>query len=88
MEELKIKWSTDFKLLGIYFDVTLSNMQLNYERAIENVKKELHSWKHRFLTVFGKIIVIKTMCLSKLNHIVTVVPNPNLTHLQPLESEF
>ena len=78
----------EFKLLGIYFDVTLSKMQVNYEKAIEAVKKELYSWKHRFLTVFGKITVIKTMCLLKLNHIVSVVPNPNLTFLQQLETEF
>ena len=27
VDELKIKWCNDFKLLGIHFDVTLSNMQ-------------------------------------------------------------
>ena len=63
-------------------------MQVNYERAVDAVKKELYSWKHRFLSVFGKITVIKTMCLPKLNHIVSVVPNPNLTYLQQLEAEF
>ena len=88
VDKLKIKWRTEFKLLGIYFDVTLSKMQVNYERAVNVVKKELYSWKHRFLSVFGKITVIKTMCLPKLNHIVSVVPNPNLTYLQQLETEF
>ena len=88
VEELKIKWCTEFKRLGIYFDVTLSKMQVNFENTIESVKKELHSWKYRFLTVFGKITVIKIMCLPKLIHIVMVVPNPNLTHLQQLETEL
>ena len=68
VDELKIKWRTEFKLLGIYFDVTLSKMQVNYERAVDAVKKELYSWKHRFLSVFRKITVIKTktksLCLS------------------------
>ena len=32
--------------------------------------------------------VIKTLCLPKLNHVVTVVPNPNLTYIKELESEF
>ena len=27
VDELKLKWCIDFKLLGIHFDVTLSNMQ-------------------------------------------------------------
>ena len=38
--------------------------------------------------IFGKITVIKTLCLPKLNHIVSVVPNPSLTHLKLLESEL
>ena len=59
VDDLKIKWCTEFKLLGIYFDVTLSKMQIKYEKAVESVKRELYSWKHRFLTIFGKITVIK-----------------------------
>ena len=66
----------------------LTNIQRNFEIAMEKVKKELHSWKFRFLTVFGKLTVIKTLCLPKLNHIVTVVPNPNLTYVKELEREF
>ena len=88
VEELKIKWCQEFKLLGIHFDVMLTNMQKNFDIAVENVKKELHSWKFRFLTVFGKLTVIKTLCLPKLNHIITVVPIPNLTYVNELEREF
>ena len=88
VDELKIKWCLEFKLLGIYFEFTLSKMLVNYDKAIESVRKELSSWKHRYLTIFGKITVIKTLCLPKLNHIVSVVPNPNLAHLKQLESEL
>ena len=60
-EELKIKWCTSFKLLGIHFDITLSNMQINYEKAVESVRKEINSCKYMFLMIFGKITVIKTL---------------------------
>ena len=50
--ELKIKWYTEFKLLVIYFDVIFDKMQVNYKKAVEAVKRELYSWKHRFLKVF------------------------------------
>ena len=88
VDELGVKWCLEFKLLGIYFDVTLSKMLVNYDKAIESVRKELNSRKHRFLNFFGKVTVIKTLCLPKLNHIVSVVPNPNLAHLKQLESEL
>ena len=68
VEELRIKWCNKFKLLGIHFDVTLAKMQRNFEMAIEKVKRELHSCKYRFLTVFGKLTVIRTCgAESKLN---------------------
>ena len=36
LDELKLKWCTEFMLLGVYFDVTLSKMQTNYEKAVES----------------------------------------------------
>ena len=69
VDELSIKWCIEFKLLGIHFDSTLSKMHINYDKAIDSIRKEINSWKFRFLTIFGKIIVIKTMCLSELNHV-------------------
>merc|ERR1711888_139595 len=88
VDELQVKWCVEFKLLGIHFDSTLSKMDRNYDKAIESIRKELSSWKYRYLTIFGKVTVIKTLCLPKLNHIVSVVPNPGLAQLKPLESEL
>ena len=74
--------------MGIYFDSTLSKMYINYDKAIYTIKKEINSWKFRFLTIFGKVTVMKTMCLPKLNHMASVVPNPSVAHLKLLESEL
>ena len=88
VDELKIKWCVEFKLLGIFFDSTLSKMYINYEQAIESFRREINSWKFRFLTIFRKVTVIKTMCIPLLNHITAVVPNPSCTHLRSLELEL
>ena len=61
-------------------------MHSNYDKANDSIQKVLNSWRFRYLTIFGKITVIKTLCLPKLNHIVSVVPNPSLAHLKLLES--
>ena len=63
-------------------------MYTNYDKAINSIRKEISSWKYRYLTNFGKVTVIKTFCLPKLNHVVSVVPNPSLAHLKLLESEL
>ena len=88
IKELGIKWCTEFKLLGIYFDSTLSKMHVNYEKAIESVRREINSSKFCFLTIFGKVTVIKTMFVQKLNHITVVVPSPSCTLVRALESEL
>ena len=56
---LGIKWSTEFRLLGLHFDQCLTKMDQNCRDCFEKVKKELNLWRHRFLTIFGKITVIK-----------------------------
>ena len=63
-------------------------MHVNYEKAIESVRREINSWKFCFLTIFGKVTVIKTMCIPKLNHIAVVVPSPSCTLIRALESEL
>ena len=42
VDELEIKWCVEFKLLGIHFDSTLSNMHTNYDKPIDSIQKELN----------------------------------------------
>ena len=88
IKELGIKWCTEFKLLGIHFDSALANMHVNYEKAIESVRREINSWKFQFLTIYGKVTVIKTLCLPKRNHIAVVVPSPSCMIVKALEGEL
>ena len=85
MLTLRIMWCTEFKLLGINFDQTLDLMDKNYVDCFEKVKSGLSSCKHRFLTVFGKITVIKTICLPKFTHIATVIPSLSLKRIKEIE---
>ena len=88
VNELNIKWCVEFKLLGIQFDSTLAKMYVNYDIALDAVRKEINSWKYRFLTIYGKVTVIKNLCIPKINHIVAVIPNFSIAHLKILESEL
>ena len=40
VDELRIKCCVEFKLLGISFDSTLSKMYINYDKAIDSIRKE------------------------------------------------
>ena len=73
-----LNWdSNNFSLLGITFDLNLSNIPLiNYNNAIIKIENTIASWKKRSLTPLGKITVIKSLILSQLNHLFMSIPLP------------
>ena len=83
-------WGKDtFNLLGIKFSVDLDLViNLNYDPILDNISKSINVWKKRFLTPLGKITVIKTLILSKLNHLFMSIPNPDQSVINKLQSTF
>lgn len=77
-EGIKTRWKLNwnqlsFKML-IHFHVDLSQMfEMNYKE--KNLKVEKH-WKRRILIPIEKITAIKTLLISQLNHLFTMLPNP------------
>ena len=63
-------------------------MEEHFQECFKKVKKEFNSWRHRFLTVFGKKTVIKTLCIPKFTHIATVIPNLKTGQINEIEREF
>ena len=68
-------WSKEFTLLGINFDNKLEKMDQNYFEKINDIEKLLNRWLYRHMSPYVKIVVIKSLALSKLSHIALVVPN-------------
>ena len=74
-----INWCETFvKSLGIYFsnnnDIS-KEMNWSHERFIK-IKHILDSWKQRNLTYRGKILILKTLVISKLAYTAQIVPCP------------
>lgn len=86
----KLNWNNStFYLLGIKFSVTLDEMSsLNYEPKLSEIKSISNQWKLRKLTPIGKISVIKTLILPKLNHVVLTLPNPDSYFTKTLNKEI
>ena len=86
VEQLRIKWCTKFELIGIKFDMILSEMDCNYEKGFQSMQDVMNSWKFRHLSIFNKLTVIKTLCLPKLTHIATVILNLSSTKISEIEA--
>ena len=89
-EEYKLEWNPKtFTLLGIKFSVNLHEMiSINYEEKIKEIEKLMVDWSRRILTPVGRITVIKTLALSKLNHLFSALPNPPEPIIQKLNKLF
>ena len=48
----------------------------NYDEGLRKLEVVANDWRHKYLTIFGKITIIKTFMLSRLSHIATILPTP------------
>ena len=83
--DLTLDWDKQFRLLGVDFTNNLEGMEVNFRNKVEEIRKLFNCWIHRTLTVYGKIVVIKTLALSKLSHLPLVLPDINANQLKELE---
>ena len=86
----KLDWgSTEFNLLGIDFSVELDEIVIiNYNNIIPKILALLKQWKRRILTPIGRVTVLKTLIIPKLNHLFIALPNPSIDTLKSLTKDF
>ena len=79
------------KILGVYFsyDIKLKN-EMNFLKCISSIQDVLKLWRFRNLTVEGKIVVFKTLAISKLVFLaqLCVVPNDIISELEKIQKSF
>ena len=76
-------------MLGLSLSVDLTECtEINFSKQITEICKIINNWNKRYLTPIGKITIVKTFLLSKLNHLFLSLPNPKPSILQKINSIF
>ena len=87
--DLRIKWVTEFTLLGIHFNTQMDKMHdSNYNKALGAMEKVFKVYSKRNLTTMGKVPVVNTLALPKLIHILSVLPNPSNSYMEKIRKMF
>lgn len=88
--DLGLHWeNSNFKLLGVIFPKNLNKItEINYTPKIEEIKTLLSQWSRRIITPIGKNVIIKTLALSKINHLIISLPNPDLSIIKQIQNIF
>ena len=64
-------------ILGIELCCNKSNLiKLNYEPAVKKIKMSLQMWSQRNLSLYGRIEIVKTLGISRLVYLLTLLPSP------------
>ena len=65
-------------------------MEKDFLTAISNIQNVLKIWRKRNLTLEGKIIVFKTLALSKISHLclTSVVPKQIIKEIENIQKNF
>ena len=83
--DLGLQYVKKLKVLGIYLAAKPSDMEDNFDDKISEIESLLRRWSFRNMTVFGRISLVKSLALSKLTHVVQVIPNPKTGKMKQLQ---
>ena len=88
----KLDWSEEpVKYLGIYLTKNkYQSEQLNWFAKLEKVRSILKFWKMRNLTIYGKVVILKSLIISQFVYVSSVLPFPRkiITELNKLIYNF
>ena len=75
---LSLKWCKSVKALGVHFSYDREvSFQKNFYDKITEIKKQIHQWSWRGLSLFGKVSVIKSLLLPKLVYKFSILSPPS-----------
>ena len=73
-----MKWTrSPIKILGVHFSYDdKGNNELNFNQKLKVLQTKLDMWSSRDLTLFGKVMLIKTLAISQLIYSASNLPVP------------
>ena len=64
-------------MLGINFSTDLNKIaEINFENKPYETRKIINRWMKRIITPLGRLAIIKSLLISKLNYLFLLLPNP------------
>ena len=77
------------RYLGIDFCIDLEKLpDFNYDRIFDKLKRQMISWSKRNISVFGRVVLVKSLLVSQFNHLFMSIPNPSEHLLKAINVSF
>lgn len=88
-EDIGLRWTREpIEILGLLIssDPQLDMIQTNYLNKIDKLQQRLNPWLQRGLTPYGKILLVKSVALSQLTYVMSVLPEPRADLVKRIEN--
>ena len=87
--KFRLKWTAEFDVLGIKYNINkmATITDDNISAKISDIKKKLVR-STRSLTPYGKVVIIRSLLMSKITHILLSLPTPSDKAISQLEQLF
>ena len=72
-----MEWTNTFTILGFDIDSKLERLDKNNDRILDKIISIIKKWKPYNLSLRGRLTIAKTMLISQITYISTVL-TPNL----------
>ncbi len=79
LPESRMRWTTGpITSLGVKLcHRTEDLIKLNYSKAMTKITNNIKIWSKRYLTLYGKIVVLNTFIISQFVYMMSVLPGPS-----------
>ena len=83
-------WADDFEILRIQYNMKRLHeiTDLNIQRKMGEIQKLIRIWSTRNLIPYGKVIIIKSLLISKVTHMLLSLPSPSVLCIKELNRNF
>ena len=75
--QVGLQWCEEMKILGITFDNGLHKLADAYIDKMREIKREIAKWRFRNITLQGKVVIIKSLLISKICYLFMSIPYPS-----------
>ena len=76
---LNLKWEKEkiYALGSWFYKDSQSSITHTFQSKLQMIAKIINIWSHRNLTWIGKIVIIKSLCISKINYAISTLETPD-----------
>ena len=83
--DLQMVWSPTINFLGVVLDWKFNATDQNYTNKYNEIKAVLRNWEYKYLTVYGRKLIVQTLALPKLANLAMVLPDLSEDKIRQLE---